>query len=107
MAITLKNEHGVSNGSTDVTIVTAPTAGVTKIVRSITAINTGATARTVTIKFSNATDDRIIVVKTLAQNRNLVFTAALVLEATADKLEIVLDAGTNEVHWTTHFAEVS
>lgn len=107
MSVSFANAHGTSNGTSDVTVVPAPSAGVTHLTRSLTFFNSNATARTITLKLDDGTNERIIAKKTLSQDKSWLFTPILVLDDTVEGLEMVLDGGTTDVQWTAHYSSVS
>lgn len=106
MSVTFTNNHGQSNGTTDVVVVAAASGNTVRVVRTLTFHNTNASSRVVTLKLDQSGTERIIIKKTLAQDQSFFFSRLLVLDGT-DKLEMVLNGGTTDVQWTAHFAEVS
>ena len=62
---------GVSNGTTDVSMVAAPIPGARRIIRALSVYNKDTAAATVTIQINITTADRVIVKHALAAGETL------------------------------------
>lgn len=109
MSFVEKSTQIQSNGTNAVSVVPAPASGVRRLIRTITANNTNATTRTVTLRYASAATGSPFnfVVQALAQNETYVWNDLLVLDATANSIEAVLDGGTTDVEFTSHYADAT
>jgi len=118
MAFTPGASMGVSNGTTDVTIVAAPAADIARTVRHISVYNADTASATITIKLDKAATERRIVVQALTTlqmwtnksgvNGNLIGAFdLLVLDDTDEVVQLVLGGAvtTNELEWVTCYAD--
>lgn len=92
MAFTLGANDGALNGTTAVTVVAAPGAGVVRTAQTIFIYNADTAAVTVTVQLDNDGTDRILVKVTLAVGDTLRIDGPLVLDATTKKIEAVMSA---------------
>ncbi len=104
------HEDGVTNGTTDVTIVTAPPSGTIKRVSLITVDNIDSATAVVRIFYVNGSDSRRLISKSLTTNTNMEFPTngnPMTLDATdtSIKLNLAGAVATTELDWTTHAEE--
>ena len=85
MAFTLGANDGALNGTTEVTLVAAPGAGVKRTVQMIAIYNADTAAVTLTVQYDHGGTDRIMYKVTLAVGETLEIGGPLVLDDT-DKL---------------------
>lgn len=93
--------EGVTNGTTAVTIVPAPSSGNRNLVRAVTVYNADTVNATVTLRKKVSTTTYVKAQKTLMPNEVLEFEIPVVLDATTKTIEIVLAANvaTNQLQW--------
>ena len=72
---TLSSSNGVSNGTTDVEVIAAPSSG-QRVVKEIIVYNADTVDADVTVQFVDGANDRRIVTETLSANSAWVFTDA-------------------------------
>ena len=108
MALTAGGNEGTTNGTTDVTVVSAPSTG-QRIVRTITVYNVDSGSATVTLKKVVGASEYIIVKIELISGKSLIFGEpgeCIVLDATNETVKIVLAAavGQTELDFTAAYA---
>lgn len=93
--VTRDGDEGVTNGTTEVTVVPSPGEGVRRIVRSFHLRNTVGTGRDVTLRHSKgATDRDIFFVNNLGNNSQwdaIQAGGGIVLNATDESLVVLLN----------------
>ena len=108
MGFTEKASTGTSNGTNSVTVVSAPAVvGLRRVVRTITVSNSASTARRVTLSYADDATSYQFVQRVLSQYESFAWTAPLILDNTSRSITLALNSGTDEFHWTAHFAEVT
>lgn len=110
MASTAGGSEGVTTGVTDATLVGSPAASTQRIIRSLSVYNADTVAATVTIKHDKAATERIVAKVTLQADETFFLSDHLiVLDATDEKLEIVLAAAvtTNELQFVASYLDDS
>ena len=90
MAFTLGANDGALNGTTEVTLVAAPGAGVVRTVQTIFIYNCDTAAVTVTVQYDNGGTDRIMLKATLAVGETLRLDGPIVLDETDTLIEAKL-----------------
>lgn len=105
-----KASDGVTTGTTPVTVVAAPSSGVTRIVKTVTVFNNDTEARTVTLTYLSNASERVVAAQTLQVGESLIFGGdgeILVLDATTKSVTAELDDAplANQLDWTTHYAD--
>lgn len=104
------HEDGVTNGTSDVTIVAAPSEGTAKRVNLITVDNVDSATAVVRIFYVNGSNSRRLIAKSLTTNTSMGFPTngeSLVLDSTSTSIKLNLSGAvtTNELDWTTHSEE--
>lgn len=112
MAIAYKNEHGTLNGTTAVTVVSAPGSGITRLVAWISIANTDSASVTVTLNLADSGPvTRQLVKATLAVGESLLWEPSrpLALQDANESIQAVMDAAatTTNPDYVSSFAEVS
>jgi len=113
MTFTEASSDGVTNGTTPVTIVASPAASTRRIVRTITIYNRDTVSATVTVSFVSGANTRIIIKTAVASGATLILGSSsgeiFILNATNKSLTVVLAGAvtTNELDWTSHYADVT
>jgi hypothetical protein len=109
MAVTPAVDHGVTNSTTDVTVVSSPGASEQKLIRNITVYNADTVSATVILKLDDGGTERILVRATLATLETLNYTDLLVLDETDQEIQIVLSGAVtaNQLQFTAHYALVT
>ena len=108
MSLFWKSEDGQTNGTTVVTVVTAPLASVTRIVPvgGISITNRDTVNRTFVLKFKHDTDLRIIREKQLVPDETYFSEQVLVLDDTDKSIEVELTASpTVQSDWVSDYVE--
>lgn len=104
------HDDGVTNGTSDVTIVPAPNEGSVKRVRLITVDNIDSATAVVRIFYVHGSDSRRLISKSLTTNTNMEFPTvgeSLVLDSTVTSIKLNLAGAvtTTELDWTAHWEE--
>ncbi len=105
------NNHGVTNGTTQVTMVAAPLTGAKRTVNLVTVTNTDDVATHEVDVILNDGGTRRVLHRELnmAVNTSFVFPSVgqVILQDTSESLEIVLSAAANatQMDWTVHYDE--
>lgn len=111
MAFTEAANHGVTNSTTPVTVVSAPGSGSRRLVKTITVFNADTVAATVTLRYSDTSGavTRQLVQSTLAPNQTLIWNDVLVLDTTGRSISAVLSGAitTNQLPFTAHYGDAS
>ena len=99
---------GVTNGTSDVTIVPAPASGTVKRIHLITVDNVDSATAVVRIFYVNGANSRRLISKSLTTNTNMEFPTNgkdLVLDATNTSIKLNLAGAvtTTELDWTVHW----
>jgi hypothetical protein len=108
MAFAMGGQEGALNGTTPVTVVTAPSSGNRRDVRGISITNKDTAAITVTISKNKASTLRRLYRETLAVDETLVYDKVVVLDATDESVEAVMSgaAATTNPDFDAAFGEV-
>ena len=109
MAFTEDSTSGLSNGTSDVTVVAAPSAGERKVIKTITVHNNDTATAIVTIMYDDTSTQRNLIRLTLDSGDMLVIDDPLILGTTSDSIVMKLDGAvtTNELHYTAHYGVTS
>lgn len=104
------SNDGVYTGTTPVVLVSAPSSGVKRLVKTITVFNADTQTRIVTMTFLSNSNSRTVVYQTLQPNETFIFGGdgeVLVLDATTKSVTSVLDSAplANQPHFTAHYAD--
>jgi hypothetical protein len=101
---------GVFTGTTPVTLVSAPSSGVKRLVKTITIYNDDTQTRVVTLRLLSSGSNRTIVKQTLQPEEAFIFGGdgeVLVLDATTKSVTALLDSAplANQPIFTAHYAD--
>jgi hypothetical protein len=109
MAWTEKANDSASNGTTAATILSAPMAGHTYVVRLINIFNADTVSQIVTVRLNSNGTYRTISKQVLAPDARLAIVEPIVLDATTKSIEIVLGAAktTNDMAVMVSYADRS
>lgn len=109
MAFTPGGDDGTLNGTTPVTLVSAPAASTQRISKIITIKNTDSAQVTVTVRKVSGGGTRQIVETTLDVDDTLVIDEVIVLDDTSSSITAIMSgaAATTNPDWTSSFADVS
>lgn len=109
MAFTEGVNTGLSNNTTDVSVVGSPGASTRRVVKSITVYNNDTVSSTVTLKYYDGTNERILIKLTMAAGDTLFYDEIIILDSTSDLVELVLGGAitTNQLHFTAHYADIT
>ena len=104
------HEDGITNGTSDVTIVVAPASGTIKRINLITVDNIDSATATVRIFYVSGANSRRLISKTLTTNTSMEFPTngnPMVLDDTNTSIKLNLAGAvtTTELDWTTHAEE--
>jgi hypothetical protein len=83
---------GTLNGTTDVTLVSAPAASTRRLVKTIIIHNRDTIAQTITLKYVNGGNERFIGKYTLNPDESIFYDDVLVLDTTSKSIEAVMAA---------------
>lgn len=100
---------GTSNSTTNVTVVAAPGASETRVIKSISVYNADTVQATVTLKYYDGTNERIMCKIPLETGETLLYDSILVLNTTSTIIRLVLAGAitTNQLHFTAHYGTAS
>jgi hypothetical protein len=105
------NNHGTSNGTTDVDVVTSPASGNSRLIPAggLNIYNADTVVSSVTVQFTNGVNDRVLDKVELQTGDAWASTIPIVLDDTAEKIQIYLDSAvtTTELDWFTHYRDES
>ncbi len=109
MAFTEGSSDGTLNGTTPVTVIAAPGAGVRRIPRVISIVNTDIAAVTVTLKLVNGSNSRVLYSVQLQVGDKLNFDDPIVLDAPNKSITAVMSgaATTTNPDWTATYGDAS
>ena len=101
------NEHGTSNGATDQTIVSAPPANITRIVKSMYIHNADTVAAVLNVFFDDGGTERKLYEVSLNADETWEWEGIIVLDETDQLLEINLDGAvtTNELDFLCSYGD--
>ena len=104
------NTHGTSNGTTDVTVISAPGASTSRLIPrgGITIYNNDTASATIYLQFHDDSPTDVLLEKiTLAAGNTYTLSMPLVLDATNETIEIYLAGAvaTNELTWFAHYLD--
>lgn len=108
MTFTEAVNTGLSNNTTDVTVVGSPSASTRRVVKSITVYNNDTATATVTLKYFDGTNERILIKLVMDVGDTLLYDQIIILDGTSDLVELVLGGAvsTNQLHFTSHYADI-
>jgi len=92
MPFTLGSSDGLLNGTTPVTIVSAPASGAVRTIRLVNIYNADTASVTVTMRLNNNGTARVLAKATLAAGETFIYEHPIVLDATTKTLQAVLAA---------------
>lgn len=109
MAFTEISDSGATNSTSNVTVVSAPASSTRRVVRNITVYNADTVSAIVFIIYNNNGTQRTIVKQSIAAGETLAYTDILILDSTLKKIDVKLNSAitTNQLDWTTHYADVT
>lgn len=92
MAFVPGANDGTLNGTSSVTLVAAPGSGVSRTVRLISLYNADTASVTVSVRYTNSGNHRLLAKVTLAAGEAFVYDEAVVLDTTAKSITAVMSA---------------
>lgn len=103
------SSDGVTNSTTVVVVVAAPAASTRRIVKTITVWNADTATAIIRLQFVNGANTRVFDRQSLATLVPYVWDDPLILDSTSESIKIVLEGAvtTNQLDWTSHFADVT
>lgn len=107
MALTPGSADGVSNDTTDVTVVAAPAASTQRTVGVITVFNSDTASATVTVKYVNGASGRVVYEEAIPVGSTLEIDVPIILDTTSKSVEIVLAGAvtTTALDWTASWVD--
>lgn len=109
MAFTEGSSDGALNGTTEVTLVAAPSSGVRRLVKTLVVHNRDTAAVTLTIRLKNGINTRQIWKGTLASLDSLALSWMIILDSTSKSLAAVLSGApaTTNPDFLTSYGDAS
>lgn len=109
MAFVPGNNLGVFNGTTPVTVVSAPGAATYRLIKTLTIQNKDTAAVTITLRYTDSGTDYQLWKGVLAVNDTFVWPETLDLADTTQSITAVMSGApaTTQPEFTAHFADYS
>jgi len=107
MAFTLGSSQGTLNGTTNVTVVEAPSSGVVRTVRLINIYNADTAAVTVYVVYKVSTSEYILCKVSVAAGETLLYDDPIVLDSTSKSIVARLGAApaSNNPHFVSAYGD--
>ena len=109
MAFVEGGNDGTLNGVNEVVIVAAPAGATRRIVKTITIANVDTAAVTIELRLKNAANLRVMWAGTLAVGDTLIFSDAIVLDATNKSITALMSgaADTDDPDFTSTWGDAT
>lgn len=107
MSFTEGSNNGTTNDTTLVTVVASPGASTKRLVKDITVYNNDTVEATVTLRYYNGTNRKILCKVALQTGEQLYYDEPIVIPDTSSTVEIILAGAvtTTQLDWTSHYGD--